>query len=123
MPMTSIRLAAVLLIGLVAAPAAACDQTTEIRFARGATSGEVSGMAPFPGSRCYTIEVGDAQTVRVTLVDGAGLAFRVDGVVDFATDHAFVSRRGTYRIGVFHQTRSVAAYPFRLRVAVTGGRM
>lgn len=109
-----------LLLGAGAAPAQACEA---IRVAPGASSGEVAGLAPPDGVRCYALEVGEGRRARVRVLDGRNVAFSVEGRVDAQADYAFVTERGTDRILVFQLLRAVAPEPFVLEVSVTGGRV
>ncbi len=91
---------------------------SEIRFARGASSGEVSGVAPAEGIACYTLGVGAGQQARVRVVGENGMAFNIPGVAENQDDVRFVTRPGTYRIDVYQTFRSVTALPFRLFVEI-----
>jgi hypothetical protein len=90
----------------------------EIRFARGAFSGEVTGVAQPDGIVCYTVGVGDGQTARVRVIGNNGMAFNIPGVAENQDDVRFVTRRGTYRIDVYQTFRAVRAEPFRLFVEI-----
>lgn len=109
-----------LLLAAGAAPAQTCEA---IRFAPGASSGEVAGLAPPDGVLCYALEVGEGQRARVRVLDGRNVAFSVEGRVDAQEDYAFVTERGTDRILVFQLMRAAAPEPFVLEVSVAGGRV
>ena len=109
----------VLAVALVAAPITAQAQgCQEIRFARGAYSGEVVGVAPAEGLSCYTLGVGAGQRARVRVIGDNAMAFNIPGVAENRDDVTFVTRAGTYRIDVYQTFRSVQALPFRLFVEV-----
>lgn len=117
MPTTPRPLLLAALAALAPLPAAA-QGCSEIRFARGAFSGEVMGVAPAEGIACHTIAVGDGQRARVRVVGDNGMAFNIPGVAENQDDARFVTRPGTYRIDVYQTFRSAADLPYRLFVEV-----
>lgn len=106
-----------LLIGLpVMATAQSCQ---EIRFASGTTAAEIRGTTPVEGVACYTIEVGDGQTARVTVEGPNATAVSVVGVADNRDDLTWTTQAGIYELLVHQTFRSVQAEPFVMRVSVT----
>lgn len=97
---------------------ATAQNCEEIRFARGAFSGDVVDVAPANGVLCYAVGVGNGQTAYVEMLEGPNVAFTIPGVAE-ATDYAqFRTRAGTFFIDVFQRSRAVSGQRFRLRVTV-----
>ena len=97
---------------------AAAQNCSEIRFARGAYSGDVVDVAPANGLLCYTVGVGNNQTAYVEILDGPNVAFTIPGVAEAVGYTQFRTRAGSYRIDVFQWSRAVQGQQFRMRVTV-----
>lgn len=112
------RLAAAVLPGAVEADPAC----REIRFARGASSGIITGEAPAEDALCFTLKVGAGQKaeVRVESLSRVPVAASIPGAGDARESFSWRMRAGSYDISVFQLFRAVAPAPFRLRVSVTG---
>ncbi|EPX78438.1 hypothetical protein [Salipiger mucosus] len=111
--------AILLAIGLgFVAQASAAQSCSEIRFARGASSGEVSGYTIDGEPRCYTFGSGAGQTATVELFSTGNACFTIAGVVDCRAEYRFTTNRQTYRIGVYQLLRSPSYEEFRLRLTI-----
>lgn len=113
---TALWLAAAL-CGLAAAPADA-EECREVRFARGASSAVIEGVAPADGTLCYAMRTGAGQSARLEVLEGSNTAFSVEGLADARDAFSFETRATTYRIHVFQMLRAAQGQPFRLLVAV-----
>lgn len=100
-------------------PVAAIAQScAEIKFARGAYSGDVVGVAPANGLLCYTIGVGNGQTAYVEILEGPNVAFTIPGVAEVQDFVQFPTRAGLYQINVFQWSRAAVGQGFRMRITV-----
>jgi len=109
-----------LLVALFWTQPAAAQSCTEIRFARGASSADITGAAPADGVLCYSFATGAGQQARVRVLEGRNTAFSIEGLADARDDLDFRTEAKTYRMRVFQLMRSARDEPFRIRVSVTG---
>lgn len=118
------RLLPSLPLSLLLAGGAVGQPCQAIRLAPGASPGEaaaeVAGAAPPKGAACYALELGDRRQARIRILDGTGVVFSVEGLIDAQEDYGFAAERGTHRILVRQAARSAAPAPFVLGVSVTG---
>jgi hypothetical protein len=113
------RLGVLICLGFLAAPFASHAQECEtIRFARGASSATVEGIAPADGVICYEIGTGAGQTARIAVERGRNTAFTVEGIADARADLSFQTRKGVYRILVFQLMRAIEGESFALNIAI-----
>lgn len=110
------------LLCVLAPPGAGAQSCTEIRFARGASSAEVTGSAPADGVICYALSTGAGQQARLRVLEGNNTIFTIEGLVDAQNDYSFRTKARTYRILVGQLMRAARDQPFRLHVSVAGGR-
>ncbi|SFE61643.1 hypothetical protein [Roseivivax sediminis] len=96
----------------------AAQSCSEIRFARGAVSGDVSGRVGEGAPMCFTFGAGAGQTARVQLFGSDNTCFNVAGVIDCQDDYSFRTRAGGYRIDVHQLFRSPGAEQFTLRLTI-----
>jgi len=117
--MNSITWMTSIVLAVGSGASAMAQECIPIRFARGASSGTVSGMASSEeSSPCYTIATGREQTARVHLVrKGPDTAFTIPGVVD-NRDFTFKTEARTYIINVYQTFRRSGRGPFTLGVSV-----
>jgi len=108
----------VFLVALCAATAASAQSCREIRFERGAFSGEVRGMAPPNDVVCYTIGTGIGQTMRIEVLRGNNVIFSVPGVADARTNLSIRTQQSRYTILVGQLFRSVTNEPFQVLVTI-----
>ena len=94
----------------------------EIKFARGASSGEVGGFVSETESLCFTFGSGAGQTARVELFGSENACFVVDGIVDGSVDciddFTFTTQRRMYQVNVYQLFRSLGVEQFRLRLTI-----
>ncbi len=90
----------------------------EIKFARGASSGEVSGQVSETESLCFTFGSGAGQTARIEIFGSENACFVVDGIVDCTDDFTFTTQRRIYQIYVYQLFRSLGVEQFRLRLTI-----
>lgn len=102
------------------APAIAQGGCTPIRFARGTSAAEITGIAPADGLLCYTLETLNGQTASIEVIEGANVIFLVPGLFDAANRYEFTTEQKTYEIMVGQMMRAVVGVPFRIRLSVTG---
>lgn len=105
---------------LLVAPGMA-EACTPIRFARGATSAIIRGMASSAEpTTCFTLETAAGQTARLRLVrSDADVAFTIRDVVDNRYEHSFRTSARSYEILVYHMRgRDPGSLPFTLEVSV-----
>jgi hypothetical protein len=112
------KLAAVALSGILAPATTDAQTCQQIRFAPGAFSGEVAGIAPADGCACYFMDVGPRQNARVQVFSDGDAAVSVIGVADNRTDVAWVTTAGRYEICVHRTFRATGGLPFRMFVEV-----
>lgn len=107
------------LLGMVTPAADAACQ--EIKFKKGASSGDVQGRAPLDGQICYTIGTATGQKAQIRILKGDNTMFGIDGLVDGQFDYSFVTTRNRYTIRVTQSLRSHATQelePFVMRVSI-----
>jgi peptidoglycan hydrolase-like protein with peptidoglycan-binding domain len=102
-------------------PALAQGGCTAIRFARGTSAAEITGVAPAEGILCYTLATLSGQTASIEVIEGNNVIFLVPGLFDAADSYQFTTEQKTYEVRVGQLMRAVAGVPFRIRVSVTGG--
>ena len=113
--MLRVILAVIALLWAIPAAAQGC---AEIKFARGAVSGDVSGRVGDGAPMCFTFGSGSGQTARLQLFGSDNTCFTVAGVIDCQADYSFVTRRQTYRVDVFQLMRSAGTERFTLRLTI-----
>jgi hypothetical protein len=98
---------------------AACEP---IRFAPGASSATINGMAlpavsPFV---CYTLATGKGQTASLKLTRSNGdTAFNISDVIDNRDEYSFKTEARTYQISLYQMSRGATKpAPFTLSVSV-----
>ena len=104
------------LLGTMSAPATAQD-CAPIRFAPGAVSGQIRGVAPPDDVLCYSVGTGAGQTMTVA-VTGRNMFVSVPGVADAQDAIRFTTAAGTYQVRVGQLMRSVTDEPFVLDVEI-----
>ena len=112
-----LRLIAVAFLGVWATGAAA-QSCQEIRFARGMSSGEVSGQVTDSQPMCFTFGSGAGQTARLQLTGSDNTCFTITDVIDCQDDFSFTTRRQSYTVHVYQLLRSMASEKFTLRLAI-----
>jgi hypothetical protein len=110
-------------LALGCAVLAACGPTwaqacSEIRFARGAFSGEAAGQVADGAPLCYTFGSGAGQTARLQILGNDNTCFTVRGVVDCQADFSFATSAQTYEVRVFQLVRRPGAETFTLRLTI-----
>ncbi|MBU2962392.1 hypothetical protein KO516_16500 [Citreicella sp. C3M06] len=110
-------LAATLAFGLCATGALA-QGCHEIKFSRGASSGEVSGRVSDSAPLCFSFGSGAGQTARVQLFGSQNTCFAIVGVADCRDDYSFVTQRRPYQINVSPLMRSNGFEDFTLRLTI-----
>ena len=109
----------VLALCLCAAGGSASAQScSEIRFASGASSGEVSGRVTDNAPLCFVFGTGAGQSARLQLLGSDNTCFTIPGVTDCQDDFSFRTSAGTYRVNVFQLFRKVSYDPFTLRLTI-----
>ncbi|ETX29293.1 hypothetical protein [Roseivivax isoporae] len=97
---------------------AGAQSCSEIRFARGASSGEVSGRVAEGEALCYSFGTGSGQTARLQLFGSRNTCFAVLGVVDCQEDFSFRTQAGTYEVYVAPLFRTATYETFTLRLTI-----
>lgn len=110
--------ATVLYACLIALGGHAAEACTEIRFAQGATSAEITGDAPPDDVLCYTMRTGAGQTARIQVLEGLNVIVGVVDVADARDDLTFTTEARAYEIRVGQLMRAVQPQPFRVLVSV-----
>ncbi|MBY6005913.1 hypothetical protein KUV62_18480 [Salipiger bermudensis] len=100
------------------AGSATAQSCPEIRFARGASSGEVSGRVTDNAPLCFVFGTGAGQTARLQLLGSDNTCFTIPGVTDCQQDFSFRTSAGTYRVNVFQLFRAPAYEQFALRLSI-----
>ncbi|MGB3407166.1 MAG: hypothetical protein WBA67_06695 [Jannaschia sp.] len=100
------------------AGAAAAQGCSEIRFARGAFSGQVSGQADFDAPLCFSFGTGAGQQARLQILGSNNVCFAIEGIVDCTDDFTFRTRQGTYYVNVFQALRNGGDRTFALRLTI-----
>lgn len=113
-----LRAIAALCLGLGVAADAAAQNCSEIRFAPGASSGEVSGQVTDGQPMCFTFRSGFGQTARLQLFGSENACFTVPGVIDCQGDFSFQTQQQTYTVNVYQLLRSTASEQFALRLTI-----
>jgi hypothetical protein len=103
-----------------AGSALAAERCTAVRFQRGASSAETTGLAPAEDVICYSLETGAGQNARIQVLEGSNVMFSIEGLVDAQDDYSFRTERGTYRVLVGQLMRAAEPMPFRILMSVTG---
>jgi hypothetical protein len=106
------------LVALAWAVPASAQSCSEIRFAKGAVSGEVSGQVSDGYPLCFQFGTGAGQTVRLQLFGSGNTCFGVSGVIDCQDDFSFRTQRGTYYVNVSQLFRNNGAENFTLRLTI-----
>lgn len=109
------RLVLAALFGLLAT-AASAQSCREIKFARGASSGEVTGIVSDTKTDCYTFGTGAGQAVRLQSLGNLNICLTMSNI-DCTGDIAFTSRKGTYQVNVMPLFRS-GGDAYRLRLTI-----
>ena len=112
-----LRMITVLFLGLWATGAIA-QSCSEIRFARGASSGEVSGQVSDGQPLCFTFGSGAGQVARLQLSGSQNACFTVPSVVDCQIDFSFTTRHQNYTINVFQLIRNTTSEKFTLQLTI-----
>ena len=102
----------------VSANGAVAQYCPEIKFARGASSGEVSGQVSDTLPLCFLFGSGEGQTARLQLFGSENACFTVAGVIDCQDDFSFRTQGRTYEVGVFQLFRRTAWEHFTLRLTI-----
>ncbi|MEL6585264.1 MAG: hypothetical protein AAFY65_02845 [Pseudomonadota bacterium] len=100
------------------ATAAAAQSCQEIRFQRGAFSGEVSGRVSENGPLCFRFGSGAGQTARLQVFGSQNVCFNVRGIIECQDDFSFRTRRGTYFVDVFQLFAGPGSETFTLRLSI-----
>ncbi|WP_226780945.1 hypothetical protein [Oceaniglobus trochenteri] len=100
------------------ATGAAAQSCSEIKFARGASSGAVSGVVAPGESICFLFGSGAGQTARIRLSGSNNVCFGIDGIDDCQEDFSFRTQAATYVIRVHQLFRSARTEPFRLDLSI-----
>lgn len=100
------------------APMTSAQACSEIRFANGANSGEVSGRVGHEQSLCYTFSSEEDQAARMQLLGSDNTCVNVLGVADCQYDLSFLTERKTYRLMVIQQVRRSSPEYFTLRLTI-----
>ena len=110
------RLVLAALFGLLAT-AASAQSCREIKFARGASSGEVTGIVSDTKTDCYTFGTGAGQAVRLQTLGNLNICLTMSNI-DCTGDIAFTSRKGTYQVNVSQYNRgSFGGYTLKVAAA------
>lgn len=104
-------------IGLFATGADA-QQCEEIRFAPGASYGDVSGQVIDGSPMCFTFGAGAGQSARLDLTGSDNTCFNIEGVVDCQDSYAFATARQTYRVMVHQLFPRTVPETFDLRLTI-----
>lgn len=115
-PVTKV-IAALFAFGLCAG-AASAQGCHEIRFDRGASSGEVSGRVTDNQPLCFTFGSGAGQTARIQLLGSRNTCFSIIGVADCRDDYSFTTQRRPYQINVSQLMRAGRYEDFTLRLSI-----
>lgn len=97
---------------------------SDVRFAPGESSAEISGTVPAEDPLnpaeplCYSLDVDDGQRATVSLLSGRNVAISIPGQGDARDKFDFVTQRGTYELHVFPLFPGGEAEPFRIHVEV-----
>ncbi|MFD2739898.1 hypothetical protein ACFSUD_09985 [Sulfitobacter aestuarii] len=100
------------------AQGAAAQYCTEIRFAHGASSGEVSGQVADGMPVCYVFGAGSGQTARLQLFGSDNTCFTLPNVVDCQADFSFHTRNQMYEVGIFQLLRTTGFEYYTLRLTI-----
>jgi hypothetical protein len=117
MGFTMFRLLAAAILSAVPSVAAA-QGFSEIRFAPGASSGEVTGQVSDGRPICFTFGSGAGQQARIQLLGSRNACFGVRGIADCRDDLSFRTDRRTYAIDVFQLFLAPGAEDVRLRLTI-----
>ena len=113
------RILAAAFFALVAfAGIASAQSCPEIRFARGASSGEVSGAVSEGAPLCFTFGSGAGQTARIQLFGSRNTCFGVEGIQDCQDDFSFRTQSRSYHINVHQLFRGPGYENFVLRLTI-----
>ncbi len=121
---TNFILAGILLTLFVSNVAHAQDNCTPIRFAPGASSATVRGIArsmDTPSYTCYTLTTNPGQTATLSIVKQSSkddTAFTIIDVVDNQDKYTFKTEAKTYKIGVYLTFARQPDRPFTMQVSV-----
>lgn len=103
---------------LVAASPALGQACTEVRFAPGAFSGIIEGVAPPEEVLCYTFATGAGQAARVRVLQGNNISFGIAGIAEAQDDVRFTTRARTYQLEVGQLFRSITNEQFRIEIEI-----
>ena len=112
-----LRMAAALFVGFLASGARAED-CPAIKFAKGASSGEVSGQVTDGEGRCFSFAAGADQTARLQLTGSENACFSVYDVADCQTDLSFPTGARTYRLTVAQLFPGPNGEAFKLKLTI-----
>ena len=98
--------------------AAAAQPCSEIRFQRGAHSGEVAGRVTDLEPLCFTFAAAAGQTARVELLGSENTCFTIPGVTECQADVSFRTAARGYEVQVYQLFRRLAWEAFRLRLTI-----
>lgn len=111
------RLIAVLILSMWGSGAVG-QSCTEIRFAPGASSGDVHGKIGFNEYHCYRFRSGAGQTARLKLSAGPFACFSVRDIVDCQDDYIFNTQARAYEVIVSTFDRRAAYGPYLLELSI-----
>ena len=111
------RLVLLLPGGLLAASSASAA-CSEIRFAPGASAGEVKGQVIDGEPRCFTFGAGSGQSARLQIFGSDNTCFTVPGIADCRDELTFGTDRRDYQVNVFQLFRAPAYEQFTLRLTI-----
>ncbi len=97
---------------------AAAEGCPAIKFAKGASSGEVSGQVTDGAPRCFSFTAGAGQTARLQLSGSENACFTVYDVADCRIDLSIPTEAGTYRLIVAQLFPAPRAEAFTLRLTI-----
>ena len=112
-----LRMVAVLFLAFLASGATAED-CPAIKFAKGASSGEVSGQVTDGDARCFSFAAGTGQTARLQLSGSENVCFTVYDIADCQIDLSFPTGARTYRPIVAQLFPAPRAEAFTLRLTI-----
>jgi len=89
------------IISCLWASGATAQSCMEIKFAPGASSGEIAAYVIENEPKCFIFGTGAGQTARLQLFGSNNACFTIKDVIDCQDDYSFRTQRRNYEVGVF----------------------
>lgn len=112
------KIIALIVFFLGIANVASAQACSEIRFAPGASYGDVSGRVTDNEPQCFRFGAGAGQTARVQIFGNENVCFTIPGVVDCQADYSFRTEQSAYQVEVYQLFRALDWEQYTMRLSI-----